>query len=88
MGPKKEILKNPKLALKNLLSTPQPDFSGKKHKKTNLVLLNNDVGVQSSGCYFSGICNKSFTRCFKEKPELVLMNNNHWCRCFLYENER
>jgi len=87
MGPKEEILKNPKHFYTKVLMEIAPDFSDKKHKKTNSILRNNDGGVQS-GCYFSEICNKSFARCFKEKPELVLMNNNHWCRCFLYENER
>jgi len=87
MGPKEEILKNPKHFYTKILMKIAPDFSEKKHKKGNLVLRSNDVGVQS-GCYFSGICNKSFTRCFKEKPGIVLTNNNHWVRCFLYENKR
>lgn len=39
------------------------------------------------GCRFCTRCEKAFSRCFQEEPELKKVGGNHFVRCFLYEKE-
>lgn len=41
----------------------------------------------SKGCRFSDRCDKADERCKKELPELKIISENHWSRCWLHEKE-
>ena len=39
------------------------------------------------GCRFCDRCEKACPRCFQEEPQLIKAGENHYVRCFLYEQE-
>jgi len=38
------------------------------------------------GCRFNPRCEKAIPRCFESEPEMYKTSENHFVRCFLYEN--
>ncbi|WP_103104407.1 ABC transporter ATP-binding protein [Brevibacillus reuszeri] len=65
-----------------LLSIPTSEA-----KKSRLYSIKGQVppaGTITRGCRFAERCEHVFDRCWEEDPELVVVGENHTCRCWLY----
>lgn len=46
-----------------------------------------DMSFETEGCEFYNRCDKNIEKCKNTKPELIEIENDHYVRCFLYEQE-
>lgn len=65
-----------------LLSIPTSE--GKKSRLYSIKGQVPPAGTITRGCRFAERCERAFDRCWEEDPELVVVGENHTCRCWLY----
>ena len=89
MGPKEKLLTKPRHFYTKVLMEIAPDLSSSQREPTkDLFIRNANTEMVDKGCVFANKCNMSFSHCFEEEPELYAVEENHECRCFLYETEK
>ena len=89
IGPSDDIFKNPLHPYtKGLIyAIPEADPITEKAKKQS-VKLNGEVTSHKEivgGCKFNKRCKYSKNICFKEKPDIKKVENNHFVSCYLYK---
>ncbi|SDN73301.1 ABC transporter ATP-binding protein [Alkalicoccus daliensis] len=86
-GSVRTILKNPKHPYTQGLIKSLPKLS---ERDTRLYSIPGNVpkpGSIKNGCRFAARCPAVFDRCLVENPELLQLEDEHLCRCFLYDNK-
>ena len=88
LGDTKEIFSNPlhpyTKALFSAVPVPDPDV------KMNRIILSGDIPSPAnppSGCKFHTRCNSCMGVCKKVAPEYVMVEENHYVACHLYNKE-
>ncbi|MCL9775075.1 ABC transporter ATP-binding protein [Vibrio methylphosphonaticus] len=86
-GDTDEVIANPQHPYTQLLVSAVPDPSKSIHEK--LKGNKGDIPLwtpQSVGCPFSGRCTHATSRCNEALPSVTKLAENHFVRCYLYEN--
>jgi peptide/nickel transport system ATP-binding protein/oligopeptide transport system ATP-binding protein len=88
-GPANKIISNPSHPYTSALieAIPVPDVN---RKIKNMIKQNIPSPIDlPQGCRFNTRCPYAFDRCFKEEPELELLEKttDHYCSCFLRKNQ-
>lgn len=86
-GDTDEIIHNPQHPYTQLLVSAVPDPSKSIHEK----LKGNKGEIPlwtpaSAGCPFAGRCQHATDKCREQLPEVTQLSDNHFVRCYLYEN--
>ncbi|NOH80310.1 ABC transporter ATP-binding protein [Vibrio sp. RE86] len=86
-GDTDEIIHNPQHPYTQLLVSAVPDPSKSIHEK----LKGNKGEIPlwtpaSAGCPFAGRCQHATDKCREQLPEVTQLSENHFVRCYLYEN--
>lgn len=69
-----------------LSAIPVPDI----HYKSERILLEGELTSPiepEKKCRFANRCAHAFDRCFKEEPEFLEVEPNHWVACFLHDKK-
>ncbi|USD60058.1 ABC transporter ATP-binding protein [Vibrio sp. SCSIO 43140] len=86
-GDTDEVIANPQHPYTQLLVSAVPDPSKSIHEK-----LEGNKGEiplwtpASVGCPFAGRCKHATTKCREALPSVTKLSDNHFVRCYLYEN--
>lgn len=86
-GDTEEIIHDPQHPYTKLLVSAVPDPSKSIHHK-----LEGNKGEiplwtpESAGCPFAGRCTHASERCKEQLPSVTQLSDNHFVRCYLYEN--
>ncbi|MCW8347998.1 MULTISPECIES: ABC transporter ATP-binding protein [Vibrio] len=86
-GDTDEVIANPQHPYTQLLVSAVPDPSKSIHEK--LKGNKGDIPLwtpQSVGCPFAGRCTHATSRCNEALPSVTKLAENHFVRCYLYEN--
>jgi oligopeptide/dipeptide ABC transporter ATP-binding protein len=86
-GDTDEIIHNPQHPYTQLLVSAVPDPSKSIHEK----LKGNKGEIPlwtpaSAGCPFAGRCQHASDKCREQLPAVTQLSENHFVRCYLYEN--
>ncbi len=86
-GDTEEIIHDPQHPYTQLLVSAVPDPSKSIHDK----LKGNKGEIPlwtpaSVGCPFAGRCEHATSRCREQLPEVTQLSENHFVRCYLFEN--
>ncbi|UPQ87584.1 ABC transporter ATP-binding protein [Vibrio sinaloensis] len=86
-GDTEEIIHDPQHPYTQLLVSAVPDPSKSIHEK----LKGNKGEIPlwtpaSLGCPFAGRCQHATDKCREKLPEVTQLSDNHFVRCYLYEN--
>ncbi|MCG3863805.1 MULTISPECIES: ABC transporter ATP-binding protein [unclassified Photobacterium] len=86
-GDTEEIIHDPQHPYTQLLVSAVPDPSKSIHEK----LKGNKGEIplwtpESAGCPFAGRCTHVTDKCREKLPGVTQLSNNHFVRCYLYEN--
>lgn len=86
-GDTDEIIHNPQHPYTQLLVSAVPDPSKSIHEK----LKGNKGEIPlwtpaSAGCPFAGRCQHASDKCREQLPAVTQLSDNHFVRCYLYEN--
>ncbi|MFM2588891.1 ABC transporter ATP-binding protein [Vibrio sp. TBV020] len=86
-GDTEEIIHNPQHPYTQLLVSAVPDPSKSIHEK----LKGNKGEIPlwtpaSVGCPFAGRCQHASDKCREQLPQVTQLSDNHFVRCYLYEN--
>ncbi|MCF6092394.1 ABC transporter ATP-binding protein [Microaerobacter geothermalis] len=60
-------------------------------KQKRLFSIPGNVPIPGSikrGCRFAPRCDKAMEQCFEEMPELMMLQPDHLCRCWLYQDKK
>ena len=86
-GDTEEIIHDPQHPYTQLLVSAVPDPSKSIHEK--LKGNKGDIPLwtpDSLGCPFAGRCQHVTDKCREKLPEVTQLSDNHFVRCYLYEN--
>ncbi|MFB9216613.1 ABC transporter ATP-binding protein [Vibrio sinaloensis] len=86
-GDTEEIIHDPQHPYTQLLVSAVPDPSKSIHEK--LKGNKGDIPLwtpESFGCPFAGRCQHATDKCREQLPEVTQLSDNHFVRCYLYEN--
>lgn len=81
-GNKIDLFKNPSHPYTVGLFGAIPDLYSDTKRLSNIEGLPPDPTDLPTGCYFNPRCPRATEKCRTEKPELVKLGENHFCRCF------
>ncbi|RWX54231.1 ABC transporter ATP-binding protein [Photobacterium chitinilyticum] len=86
-GDTEEIIHDPQHPYTQLLVSAVPDTKKSIHEK----LKGNKGEIplwtpESVGCPFAGRCTHAANRCREQLPAVTQLSDNHFVRCYLYEN--
>ncbi|MGF1764159.1 ABC transporter ATP-binding protein [Aliivibrio kagoshimensis] len=86
-GDTDQIIANPQHPYTRLLVSAVPDPAKSIH--TKLEGKKGDIPLwtpSSLGCPFAGRCLQATDKCKEKMPEVTQLSDNHFVRCYLYEN--
>ncbi|EGA72063.1 hypothetical protein VISI1226_02360 [Vibrio sinaloensis DSM 21326] len=86
-GDTEEIIHDPQHPYTQLLVSAVPDPSKSIHEK--LKGNKGDIPLwtpESFGCPFAGRCQHASDKCREQLPQVTQLSDNHFVRCYLYEN--
>jgi len=87
-GDVRTILKNPKHPYTQGLIRSLPKLHEIEDRLYSIPGNVPKPGSITYGCRFTPRCEQVMSVCSEKDPELVQMNDNHFCRCLLYEEGR
>ena len=87
-GPVRAILKDSHHPYTKGLIRSLPNLRERKKRLYSIPGQVPKPGSIKMGCPFAPRCEVAFEKCFKQNPNLFLVNNDHRSRCFLHEKER
>ena len=83
MAPKSEIFNNSKNVYTQELIKCIPKVNDKKKNLDMIPGYVPSISELPRGCRFSDRCPRATDKCKNELPELKLISENHWSRCFI-----
>ena len=86
-GPSEKVFNDPQHPYTQLLLKAIPRLRGPKEKLAYIPGQPPDLRNPPTGCRFHPRCPFAFDRCYKEDPELVKLDKNHYASCFLLEEK-
>ena len=86
IGDIEKVMKDPKHPYTQALisAVPEPDPTIKKKRVPLKGEPPSPINLPK-GCIFSGRCPYAFDRCFKEEPQMIKLENDHYAACHLLE---
>lgn len=86
-GDTDQVIANPQHPYTRLLISAVPDPSKSIHTKLEGKKGEIPLWTPSSlGCPFAGRCLQATSKCKEKMPEVTKLSDNHFVRCYLYEN--
>jgi oligopeptide/dipeptide ABC transporter ATP-binding protein len=83
----KSLFKNPKHPYTKGLLASLPQLSGNQNKLNSIPGQVPALDEMPTGCRFAPRCESRMSVCDKNNPSLIDVENNHNCRCHLYQKE-
>lgn len=87
IAPTNKLYRNPAHPYTIGLMKCIPSIRGSKDKLYTIEGMVTDMSFETQGCVFCDRCTSKIDICQKTNPELVEIEENHFVRCFLHQQE-